>query len=250
MVKFFQAKVFHKRLIPKNVFCYKAGYITLPLIKDCTKPRFFSINKTNIFSFYDKDHGERNGKSTLDWVYKKLNEVGVKASEVREVILLTHPRCFGFVFNPVSFYFCLDAKLQPIVIIAEVNNTFSQTHSYIIHEKDLSHIVQNKIYTTKKEFFVSPFFKVEGHYEFNFSYSEEKIAIFINYFKDGSLAFETSLVGKIVEFTSCNALPYVLTTFKTVILISFQAIILKFIKKLQFRKPPIQTHNKTTVNKL
>lgn len=248
MVKFFQGKVFHKRINPYNVFCYKAGYILLPLLETFSKPWFFSINSFNLFSFYNKDHAQRNGSSVLEWVYEKLAEAEIDKNDIHEVMLLTHPRCFGFVFNPVSFHFCLNKNKEPIAIIAEVNNTFSQTHSYIIHNGKTTPIDSNKIYKTPKEFFVSPFFQVEGHYEFRFVYLQNKIAVFVNYFKDEELAFETSLTGQVADFTAKNTLPYVLTTFKTVILIGFQAFILKFIKKLKFRKAPSQSNKKTTIN--
>lgn len=238
MVKLMKAKVFHRRLLPKNIFCYKAGYILIPLISKFKNPQFFSVNKFNIFAFYEKDHAYRNKNPIIDWVFKKLKEVGVSENAISEVVLLTHPRCLGFVFNPVSFYFCFNKEGQPVVVIAEVNNTFGQTYSYIIHEKDFTPIVTNKIYKMEKEFFVSPFFKTEGYYEFRFSYSNDKIAVFINYFKENALAFETSLIGNLVKFTPRNSLPYIFTTFKTVLLVGFQALILKFIKKLKFRRPP------------
>lgn len=209
----------------------------MPLIGNVKAPWFFSVNKFNLFSFNNKDHANRDGKKIIDWVYEKLKSVDITQREISQVTLLTHPRCFGFVFNPVSFYFCLNEEHNPVAIIAEVNNTFSQTHSYIIREDDLSPINSNKIYKTPKDFFVSPFFRMEGHYEFRFSYHETKVSVFINYFKQGELAFETFLTGKVVDFTTKNSLSYALTTFKTVMLIGFQAFILRFVKKLKFSRP-------------
>ena len=247
-VKFLKAKVVHKRIYPHNFFCYKAGYIILPLIGEIQKSKLLAIDSFSIFSFHNKDHANRDGTSTLAWVHEKLETIGIAKSDISQVMLMTHPRCLNFVFNPVSFYFCLNEKEQPIAIISEVNNTFGQTHSYIIHEDDLSPIIQNKVYKAQKEFFVSPFFEREGYYEFRFSYLPKNIAVFINYLKNNAIAFETSVAGKIVDFTPSNALPYVFTTFKTVALTIFQAFILKFRKKLKFRKPPPQLKNSTTVN--
>jgi DUF1365 family protein len=243
MVKLMQAKVFHKRTTPQNIFCYKAGYILIPLLGKFKNPKFFAINKFDVFSFYNKDHGKRNNTRAIDWALQMLEYAGIQENTVAEIALLTHPRCLGFVFNPVSFYFCLSSENNLLAVIAEVNNTFGQTHSYIIHEANYTPIVPSKKYTTPKEFFVSPFFQIEGHYEFRFSYTQDKIAVFIDYFTNNLLAFETSLIGNVVEFTPRNALPYVFTTFKTVFLIGIQALILKFIKKLKFRKPPTQTPN-------
>jgi DUF1365 family protein len=84
MVKLMKAKVFHKRIAPHNMFCYKAGYITMPLIGKFPNPKFFSINKFNVFSFYHKDHAQRNGSSTLTWVYAKLLAIGIKKTEISQ----------------------------------------------------------------------------------------------------------------------------------------------------------------------
>lgn len=205
------------------------------------KPCFFSVDSFNIFSFHNKDHATRNGKQTLPWIFEMLEGSGVKKQEIANVELLTHPRCFGFVFNPVSFYFCFDEKEEIVAVVAEVNNTFGQTHSYVVKNEDGLPINEMKFYKMKKELFVSPFFSVEGHYEFRFVHKKDpkkqKIAVFINYFKEGNLAFETSLTGKLVKFSARNAMPYVFTTFKTVFLTVVQAFRLKFLKKLKFNKP-------------
>jgi DUF1365 family protein len=255
VVKLLKGKVFHKRVLPGNVFCYKSCYITLPLIAESVagerkNPPLFSVNKFNIFSFHDKDHGKRNGEKALDWAFEMLKESGLSKNQISEIILLTHPRCFGFVFNPVSFYFCLNFESNLIAVIAEVNNTFGETHSYVINEENFTPILSNKKYTATKEFFVSPFLQREGYYEFRFSYSENKIAVFIDYFKNEILSFQTSLTGNIEEFTIKNSIPNIFTTFKTVVLIGFQALILIFLKKLKFRRPPKQLNNTFTKNKL
>lgn len=249
----FQAKVMHKRHFPcVNFFCYNSSYLIFPLFnKEAIKNTILSINKWNVFSFYDKDHGTRKKDSnTRQWAMEKLLEIGIKEGEISEIVLLTHPRCFSFVFNPVSFYFCLNGNSEVITIIVEVNNTFSQTHSYIIHEKDFKPIQKNKVYKTTKEFFVSPFMKREGEYHFRFSYGEEKIAIFIDYFKDGKLMLETSLIGKRTALTVKSLIGKLFTTFKTMLLILYQGFKLAFIKSLKFRRPTELLPNNITYNKL
>ena len=239
----------HKRVLPHNFFNYKAGYVLLSLMENAKKPWFFSEDKFNIFSFYNKDHANRNGQKTLEWVFEKLENAGIKKESIAKILLLTHPRCFGFVFNPVSFYFCFNLEGKMQAVIAEVNNTFGKTHSYVIQDVENNEIISHKIYTTPKEFFVSPFFQKEGHYEFRFAYLEEKIAIFINYYIKNTLKFETSLVGKVVDFNFKNAMPYFFTTFKTVILIGFQALKLVAVKKVKFRKPKTKENFTQTIIK-
>lgn len=241
----------HSRVYPvKNSFCYNSTYIAIPLFKiDLIKNFILSINSFNLFSFYDKDHGTRlKNSNTKDWALNLLNEAGFDEKEVSNITLLTHLRCLGFVFNPVSFYFCFNASSQIIAIIAEVNNTFGETHSYIICEEDKSPILPAKIYKAEKEFFVSPFLKREGRYEFKFIYSEEKIKILINYFKDDTLILLTSLIGDRTNLTPSRLILGFGTTFKTIFLILYQALKL-IIKKIKFKKPPQQLTNKITITK-
>jgi DUF1365 family protein len=122
----------------------------------------------------------------------------------------------------------------------------------------LKPIVDGKIYKTQKQFFVSPFFQTEGHYEFRFfcdkmldsgnKKEKGRVSIFINYFKGQDIALETSLICSLKNFDTRNSFPYIFTTFKTVILIGFQAFVLKFIKKVKFRRAPKQLNKNTTTN--
>lgn len=246
-----KAKVMHKRVFPKeNFFYYNSTYIILPLFnKEVVLNKIFSINKFNLFSFYDKDHGTRKQNSnTLIWALEILKKTGLNQNDVQEIMLLTHPRCLGFVFNPVSFYFCLNKTNNVISIIAEVNNTFGQTHSYVIFEEDFRPIFNNKFYRATKEFFVSPFLSNEGGYEFLFNYSNTSITIIINYYKEGKLMLKTSLVGKRQNLCVKSLVTSVFTTFKTVLLINFQAVKL-LMKRLAFKMPPKELSNKITFNK-
>ena len=245
-----KAKVMHKRVFPKeNFFSYNSTYIILPLFnKEAVLNKIFSINKLNLFSFYDKDHGTRKQNSnTLIWALEILKKTGLNQNDIQEITLLTHPRCLGFVFNPVSFYFCLNKTNNVISIIAEVNNTFGQTHSYVIFEEDFRPISNNKFYRATKEFFVSPFLSIEGDYEFLFNYSNTNISIIINYYKEGKLMLTTSLVGKRQNLCAKNLTTSIFTTFKTVLLINFQAAKL-LMKRLAFKTPPKQLSNKITFN--
>ena len=245
-----KAKITHKRVFPKtNSFCYNSTYITLPLFhKETILNKIFSINKFNLFSFHEQDHGTRQPNSNTSlWALEILKKTGLNPNNIHEIMLLTHPRCLGFVFNPVSFYFCLNKANQLISIIAEVNNTFGQTHSYVIFEKDFTPISNNKIYKTTKEFFVSPFFNIEGNYEFSFNYSNTHITIFINYYKENKLILTTSLIGKRHHLCTKSLTTSIFTTFKTVFLINFQAVKL-LIKKLKFKTPPKKFSNNITLN--
>jgi len=126
--------VIHKRFKPKeHFFKYKVFslYLNLDEIDEVQKKiPFFSYNKFNLISFYDKDHGERDGSSLKLWVQKKLNEAGI-GNEIKSVNLLCYPRIFGYVFNPLSIFFVFDKYSSLIAIMYEVKNTFGEQHTYI-----------------------------------------------------------------------------------------------------------------------
>ena len=105
----YNGTVIHKRFKPKlHFFKYKVFslYLNLDEIDEVQKKiPFFSYNKFNLISFYNKDHGERDGSSLKLWVQKKLNEVGI-GNEIKNINLLCYPRIFGYVFNPLSILAC------------------------------------------------------------------------------------------------------------------------------------------------
>ena len=100
-------------------------------------------------------------------------------------MLLSQPRLLGHVFNPVSFWLCLDAQDKLRVVIAEVSNTFGQRHSYLCYKDDLSPITAKDTMGAQKIFHVSPFQPVEGDYRFQFDIRAERIGISIEYLRAG-----------------------------------------------------------------
>ena len=103
----FHGTVFHKRFLPKkHAFRYPSIFICFPVSRISElKSRFFSINRFNLFSLKEADHG--NGTGIQQWISTFLkNESVIEADG--EIWLMTMPRILGFVFNPVSFWWCLD----------------------------------------------------------------------------------------------------------------------------------------------
>lgn len=246
---FSYSKVMHKRLKKReNGFVYNVFNICFDITKlDSLKSKIFSVNKFNIFSFYHKDHGNRDGSSLESWIRNILKEDGID-EDVKKIYLFTYPRILGYVFNPVSFWFCLDKNENLIAVLAEVNNTFGETHSYLVRNKNLSPINPNQYFDTKKEFHVSPFFKVRGNYKFRFIFSAEKIAVWIDYF-DSKKALLTSVVTKNYHLSDAELIKAFiripLMTFKVVFLIHYQALKL-VIKRIKYVPKPSQLKNRIT----
>ena len=126
-------KVVHKRLSPIR---HKLSYSVFALMLDCDdfdnlskKTNLLSYNKFNLFSIYDKDHG--NGGPIKDFLGEIKNNVITKKPVVR-FSMIAYPRVFGYVFNPITVYLGYNKEKQIELVIYEVNNTFGQRVIYVI----------------------------------------------------------------------------------------------------------------------
>ncbi len=160
-------QVMHRRLRPTpHHFVYPVFYLQLPLRALAqAQCALFAIDRPQLLSFYQADHGLRDGSPLLPWIEAILRQHGLP--DDGEIILQTFPRVFGYVFNPVSFWFCHDQAGQRIAVLAEVNNTFGQTHHYLLHDQGRP-LADGVELCADKAFHVSPFCTVEGRYRFCF----------------------------------------------------------------------------------
>ncbi len=248
------AKVMHKRLKPVvNQFAYSVFYLCFDISQsDKISSKFLSLNSFNLFSFYNKDHAKRDGSSLQEWINEILSKKNLQ-QKVKKVFLLSYPRVLGYVFSPVSFWFCLDENERPIAILSEVNNTFGENHNYLIFNADHSPIDENEWFETKKEFHVSPFISVEGKYKFRFIFNQKSIAVWIDYYaKNSEKTLLTSVVckkEKLSDTSLIKAFLYIpLMTVKVIFLIHWQALKLLFKKNKYISKPKKMAHNLTSNN--
>ena len=199
----------------------------------------------------EKDYGARDGSNLEDWSRSLLKKYKIK--KVKKIFLLTHPKIFGFGFNPVSFWFCLSEDDKLIAVIAEVRNTFGENHSYLLFNEDGSEILKGQWLEARKEFHVSPFYHVKGKYKFRFIFNKNKIAVWIDYFDDKKTLL-TSVVAKNIELNDYNLLknlslmPFMM--FKVIFLIHWQALKLLLKKNKYIPKPAKPSHKITTSEKI
>jgi uncharacterized protein len=184
----------------------------------------FSINRFNIFSFYNKDHGLRDGSSIKDWVLKNLKKFKIN-DEITKIKLLCYPRIFGYVFNPLSIFYCYK-KNSLKAIFYEVKNTFNEQHTYIFKVTDENKIEQK----CKKKFYVSPFIDMNTYYNFKLLNPSEKLSVFIKQTdKEGTILTATQ-VGDKKEFSFkqllINFFKYPLMTIKIISSIHYEAFFL------------------------
>ena len=247
------AKVMHKRLSPKvNAFTYGMYYLAFPLseINKLDDGWRFGLNRRALLSFYDRDHGTRDGNDLSLWVKSILTEYKIDKAD-GEIILVAMPRVLGFVFNPVSFWLCLDKTGKLRAVLSEVNNTFGERHCYLCVHDDQEIITENDVMQAKKLFHVSPFLNRTGHYKFRFNIKTEKFGIWINYFDDDGKKLLTAMTGSILPYTAQNRRRafwrYPLVTYRAVFLIHWQAIKL-IIKGIRYIAKPVQLAGNITKN--
>ena len=242
--------VTHTRFKPvKHFLKYKtfSFFIDLDEIDKLGKDNpIFSYNKFNIFSFYDKDHGDRNGKSLKTWVFSNLKRFDINEN-INKIKLLCYPRIFGYVFNPLSIFYCYENNLLK-AIFYEVKNTFNEQHTYIFKVKDNNMIDQK----CKKKFYVSPFMDMDTYYNFKLLNPNENLSISIKQTDKEDIVLSAVQTGKRKEFTfkqlMLNFFKYPLMSFKIISAIHFEALLL-WLKGAIYRKRDKKIKNNLSYEK-
>lgn len=237
--------VHHTRLRPvRNTFSYGVYFLRLPLrsLEGKTPATcWFSRNRFNLQSFHDRDHGDGT-QPLLQWIDGVMARNGIHDAD-GEVWLQTFPRVLGYVFNPVSFWFCHRADGALRAVLCEVSNTFGERHCYLLDEG--GPISNGSEMTAKKIFHVSPFCRIEGHYRFQFirhprADGEDTLAR-IDYHDEQGKLLLTNISGSSRALTDRNIavamLRFPLMTFMVIARIHWQALKL-WIKKVPFQRKP------------
>lgn len=221
---------------PGHAFRYRVDYVLIdPDVR--TGPALFSRNRSNLASIHDRNHGGAPGIGTgVSWARaifskRRLDDV--------HILLLTQPRIFGYIFNPVSFWLAMKGG-NLCAVIAEVNNTYGDRHSYFCAKPDLSPIGPRDQITVEKLMHVSPFQDDAGEYVFNFKIRPDRIAIRIE-FRNGEKGLAATLTGLRQPLTNIAILTALIRrpagAMRTLGLIYWQALRLK-LKGARFRSRP------------
>ncbi|TGL58962.1 DUF1365 domain-containing protein [Leptospira sarikeiensis] len=237
--KIIEAKVMHDRKIPKpnrfryGIFTFQLDLDELNSVNDRLK--LFGNNKFQVFSFYDRDHLNFGKEGIKENFLQYLSEQGVK-EKVEKVTLITNLRVFGYVFNPVSFYFAEDKDGNPVCAVVEVGNTFGEMKLYFLGKGSLEQKGFRK--KERKYFYVSPFVGLDSEFDFHLDPPKGgKISLRIDAFEKGERVMVTTYTGNARELTDLNLLwmflKYPFVTLKVIGLIHWQALLL-YLKKIPF----------------
>lgn len=188
----------------------------LPELNDSL--RLLGYDRWRPFNLLDRDHFDDRTQSIAGNVRALLRaEDAALSRDVAQVMLLTQSRVLGYAFNPVSFFYCMDAAGALLAVVAEVHNTFGQRHAYLLRPEadgEADPVSCNTVVHTrqmhtpdqpsealsviqgreKKAFHVSPFFTLEGTYHFRLSRPGPRMNIRIDLFRDGTPLFASRLV--------------------------------------------------------
>lgn len=199
-------RVMHARLRPvRHKFAYRVFSLFLDLdrVGDLAAvTRGFAYNRPGLLSFYDRDHGPRTGDALRPWVEGRLHDAGLEP-DGGAIRLLCFPRLLGYVFNPLSIYYCYGKTGALRALVYQVHNTFGEAHSYVCPVAGGDGVIEQSV---DKNFYVSPFIEMEGGYVFRLKPPGERLAIAI---RESGAAGPTLLAthqGSRKPFTAWNVL--------------------------------------------
>jgi uncharacterized protein len=193
-----QGVVRHRRLRPAaHAFEYPTYFLMLPMrslraVASHNLPR----NRFGLLSFFDQDHGDGR-RDSLAWLDELLQREGVLDAS-GETWLHTYPRVMGYVFKPVSFWYCHRADDSLAAVVVEVNNTFGERHCYLLSGPQLHYGVEQQAH---KVFHVSPFCQVQGHYRFRFMRTAGRTVARVDHDDNSGPLLQTSVSGQLVSLT-------------------------------------------------
>jgi uncharacterized protein len=240
----YAGQVTHARITPRrHSLAYRIFMVRLDLNDLAQEGRIrqlFSINRFNLFSVHERDHGDGSATPLREQVAAKLEQAGLKGAGAH-IEMLVMPRILGRAFNPLTVYFCRDARGRLAAILYEVNNTFGERHNYMIAAGAVRRdgaVRQN----APKRFHVSPFMDMDLDYQFDVTPPADSVAIRILVSEQGAPVLTAAFTGQGVPMTDAALIRAWLThpwqTFGVLAAIHWEAIRI-VLKGIGYRpKPP------------
>ena len=236
----FNCTVFHQRYSPREYGFTSRVFMWLLDLDEidglCEKIPFLGHNTRNLYSFRDDDHLYLGKDSLRENVETYLRRQGVSTDPAR-ILLLTNLRTFGYVFNPVSFFFCFDENGEALACIAEVHNTFGELKPFFLGPENFS---GNDFRAEhRKEFYISPFSVLDDHLQIRAKLPGDRVSLSVNsrHEAEDKPFFRASLAGNRTPLTTSALLGFSLrfpfVTLKVISLIHWHAFRL-YLRKVPF----------------
>ncbi|MFE9580715.1 DUF1365 domain-containing protein [Nocardia sp. NPDC006044] len=180
-----RTRIHHLRLAPlRHEFSYRS-YSWLVDLDDLPKlPRWLRP----LAGFRAADHlgdPDRTLRENVD-SYLAAQGIDLRGGRVR---MLANARVLGYVFNPLTLFWCRDDTGDLVCVIAEVHNTYGGRHRYLVRTDDRG------VATTAKSFYVSPFNEVRGEYRMRLPEPADRLRVAITLIDDQPI-FAASMTGR------------------------------------------------------
>ncbi|MEP1142913.1 MAG: DUF1365 domain-containing protein [Henriciella sp.] len=239
----------HQRSVPfTHRFKYGLALIDIDIDRldeaDATAS-VFAVDRSGLFSFNRKDHGDRTNSPLRPWAETQFQEAGIdlRGGSIR---LITFPRHAFYKFAPISLWLGHAPDGTLAGILYEVNNTFGETHVYAAATPDS---LRNK-HETDKAFHVSPFFDVSGAYEFTLKRTDNALSLIVATKKQGQQTHVATISAKAQPATTGAFVKLALTkpisSLTVSLAIHWQALKL-WLKGAKYHSKPKQSSVRTTI---
>lgn len=234
----YNVRIWHRRLIPVshefayNLFLFCIDLDELDLLRKVSS--LIQVNGAGLYSFHDSDHFQLSAVSVKQKLQSFLNEQNI-STPLAKVLLVTNLRVLGYVFNPVSFYFCHAEDGTPLCAVSEVHNTFGERKLFLLpHSDDQGSAKEGTVHadsTCVKHFYVSPFSQLPNSFHFKLEEPGSVLNLKVNTIApSGDTELLSAMTGRRVELNTPNLLKatifYPLVPLQIITLIHWNAFLL------------------------
>ncbi len=241
----FVGSVRHRRFEPvAHEFEYRVAQVWLDLdeLDVAFEGRWlWSAGRRNVVSFRNRDHLDGSDALLAPRV-RDLVEQRTGLRPAGPIRLLTYPRYFGYVFNPVSFFYCFDAPGRRVeAVVAEVNNTpWGERHLYVLGAASDEGAGATHRWRFAKEFHVSPFHGMDSQYDWRFADPAARLVVHMECARSGRVFFDSTMTLERREITGASLAAslarHPFMTAKVVAAIHWQAL------RLVLKRAPVFDH--------
>lgn len=242
----YECEVMHARFSPRrHRFAYRIFLFAVDLDELPDLPRrtgLFGHNRRHLYALHERDFlpvdepchpsgpgtpGAAGGLKARVGAFARSHGIDLADGTV---LLVTLPRIAGYLFNPVSFYFCRDRGGRPLCAIAEVTNTFREMKPFLVPVDPADAARGVFRLRVPKNFYVSPYSDVDVAFDFHLRLPGEQLAIRIDDYVGEQRTLTSTLAGPRRELTTGRlawfTLKYPLLTLRVISLIHWHALLL------------------------
>ncbi|WP_329208293.1 DUF1365 domain-containing protein [Streptomyces sp. NBC_01696] len=175
----------HVRTAPRRYALRHRTYLWL--VDPDHPPRLPAVLRP-LAGFDARDHFGGTAPTVRAGLERFLRARGVDLAD-GTVTMLTQARVLGHVFNPLTVYWCHRPDGTPLCVVAEVHNTYGERHCYLLHPDEAGRAA------TRKDFYVSPFFPVDGGYRMRLPQPGPRLDLTVHLERQGARPFTATVRG-------------------------------------------------------